>query len=187
MDEQKPCEATPSGDLYRDLMDPRIAKSEREWFASRKIAELEAENQQLKNALFFAKHENSIKDDVVAADASAGLALEAEKAQKDMCIDDLKRQLAELETENKRIRNNCAKLLAEVDSEKNRVLNRTVDRMAKVIEQRDRLKGALTRLASMEAFGVSFSIRDNTADKELLARINYAQLVIASLDTTEKD
>lgn len=35
--------ATPSGDLYRDLMNPNIPKNEREWFAARKIAELESQ------------------------------------------------------------------------------------------------------------------------------------------------
>ena len=41
--DSKCCAATPSGDLLRDLLDSRIAKSEREWFASREIARLKGE------------------------------------------------------------------------------------------------------------------------------------------------
>jgi hypothetical protein len=48
---QKASQATPSGDLLRDLLDTRIAKSEREWAASREIERLRAENVALKEEL----------------------------------------------------------------------------------------------------------------------------------------
>lgn len=49
--DSKCCAATPSGDLLRDLLDSRIAKSEREWFASREIARLKGEVEALKGEL----------------------------------------------------------------------------------------------------------------------------------------
>jgi hypothetical protein len=37
----QPCQATPAGDLRQQIMDSRVPKNEREWWASREIEKLE--------------------------------------------------------------------------------------------------------------------------------------------------
>jgi hypothetical protein len=39
----KPCQATPAGDLRQQIMDSRVPKNEREWWAGREIEKLERE------------------------------------------------------------------------------------------------------------------------------------------------
>jgi len=39
----KPCQATPAGDLRQQILDSRVPKNEREWWASRTIEKLETE------------------------------------------------------------------------------------------------------------------------------------------------
>ncbi len=39
----QPCQATPAGDLRQQIMDSRVPKNEREWWASREIEKLERE------------------------------------------------------------------------------------------------------------------------------------------------
>ena len=39
----KPCQATPAGDLRQQILDSRVPKNEREWWASRTIEKLERE------------------------------------------------------------------------------------------------------------------------------------------------
>lgn len=41
--DDKPCQATPSADLRQQIMDSRVPKNEREWWASRTIEKLETE------------------------------------------------------------------------------------------------------------------------------------------------
>jgi hypothetical protein len=37
----QPCQATPAGDLRQQILDSRVPKNEREWWASREIEKLE--------------------------------------------------------------------------------------------------------------------------------------------------
>jgi hypothetical protein len=37
----QPCQATPAGDLRQQIIDSRVPKNEREWWASREIEKLE--------------------------------------------------------------------------------------------------------------------------------------------------
>jgi chromosome segregation ATPase len=39
----QPCQATPAGDLRQQILDSRVPKNEREWWASRTIEKLETE------------------------------------------------------------------------------------------------------------------------------------------------
>jgi hypothetical protein len=39
----QPCQATPAGDLRQQILDSRVPKNEREWWASREIEKLERE------------------------------------------------------------------------------------------------------------------------------------------------
>ena len=41
--EPEPCQATPADDLRQQIMDSRVGKNEREWWASRTIEKLERE------------------------------------------------------------------------------------------------------------------------------------------------
>jgi hypothetical protein len=47
-DENKPCDATPAKSLRERIMDSRIPKNEAEWWANRRIEELERENAELR-------------------------------------------------------------------------------------------------------------------------------------------
>ena len=47
----KASQATPSGDLEKDLMSESVAKTEREWFAKRKVESLQAKLNMAVNAL----------------------------------------------------------------------------------------------------------------------------------------
>ncbi len=40
---EQPCQATPSGDLRQQILDSRVPKNEREWWAAREIEKLERE------------------------------------------------------------------------------------------------------------------------------------------------
>ena len=48
-DENTPCKPRPEADLRAVIMDINIAKSESEWWAYHRIAELEAENKRLQH------------------------------------------------------------------------------------------------------------------------------------------
>jgi hypothetical protein len=47
----KGCQATPSIELEQQLMDVRVPKNEREWWAQREISRLRAENEALRSLL----------------------------------------------------------------------------------------------------------------------------------------
>ena len=49
--DDKPCQATPPVDLRQQIMDSRVPKNEREWWASRTIEELERERDRLRAEL----------------------------------------------------------------------------------------------------------------------------------------
>lgn len=50
-DHPQPAQATPATTLREQIMNPNFGKNEREWWAARRIAELERENAKLREVL----------------------------------------------------------------------------------------------------------------------------------------
>lgn len=60
MTEFKPCKSTPPEDLYKQLLDPSISKTEREHFAARRLKELVLEKEDLLEDIGLAVETNDI-------------------------------------------------------------------------------------------------------------------------------
>jgi len=66
----QPCQTTPAGDLRQQILDSRVPKNEREWWAAREIEKLEREltaaNAELAIAENWVEHHSKHADDLIS-------------------------------------------------------------------------------------------------------------------------
>jgi len=93
----QPCQATPSGDLREQIMDSRVPKNEREWWAAREIEKLERELAAAKKDLVIAHDGLDYRDGLRDENKLLRAELTSKAACYDIACGEVQRLRAEVE------------------------------------------------------------------------------------------